>query len=672
MTSKIKTEMAALRAAINEHNYRYYVQDAPTIPDSDYDDLWRRLQALEAAHPELQDPNSPTQRIGATPLTEFSRVTHETPMLSLDNVFDDEGLEAFVHRALQRLKESRPLEFAAEPKIDGVAIRLVYEQGRLVLGATRGDGTVGEDVTQNVKTIKTIPLMLQGSDYPEHIEIRGEVHFPIKAFEKMNRALLKKGERGFATARNAAAGTLRQLDSRITAKRPLAFFAYAVVGFRDRALFPTQEALMNAVQRWGFLLPAERKVVQGAGGCMAYYQALLKRRESLHYEADGVVFKVNDLLLQERLGFVSRAPRWAVAYKFPAQERMTVLEAVDFQVGRTGAVTPVARLHPVVVGGVTVSNATLHNFDEIQRLDVRIGDTVIVRRAGDVIPKVEKVVLEQRPPHTTPIAFPHHCPVCGSDIIKPEGEALARCSAGLYCPAQIREAIIHYASRLAMNIDGLGEKTVDLLLEHHLIRHVPDLYHLKVALLAALPRMGLKSAENLVAAIEHSKKTTLPRFLYALGIREVGEATARALAEHFENLDAFLQADETALLQVPDIGPVVAAHVLLFFKQKHNREMIAALLAAGVHWPAGLPKTRASTVSGKTFVLTGTLKTLTREEAKARLLSVGAKVSGSVSSKTDYVVVGAEPGSKYDEALKLGVAVLEEEAFLELIQHGGF
>jgi DNA ligase (NAD+) len=666
--SKIAGEVERLRAELDTHNYSYYVKDAPTIPDAEYDRLFRRLQELETAHPELIAPDSPTQRVGAAPLPAFEEVRHHVPMLSLGNAFTEEELYAFDKRIRDRLKTDATIEYAVEPKLDGLAVSLLYEDGKLVRGATRGDGYTGENITQNIRTIKSVPLRLQG-DYPKVLEVRGEVFMSKAGFEKMNAEARERGAKVFANPRNAAAGSLRQLDSRITASRPLEIYCYSM-GRIDGAEAPaTQSEMLAALKRWGLRVNPESKVVQGAEGCWRYYQDIGRKRDRLPYEIDGVVYKVNSLKLQEQLGFVSRAPRWAIAHKFPAQEELTTLQAVEFQVGRTGALTPVARLTPVSVGGVTVSNATLHNMDEIERKDVRVGDTVIVRRAGDVIPEVVSVVLERRPKKTRKISLPEKCPVCGSDIVRAEGEAVARCTGGLYCPAQRKEAIKHFASRKALDIEGLGDKLVDQLVEQNHIKHIDDLFSLTQEQLSALERMGDKSAANLIAALEKSKATTLPRFIYALGIREVGEATAVSLANHFGDLQALMKADAEALQAVPDVGPVVAEHVATFFEQAHNREIIDKLIKAGVHWPK-IKKTASAAVKpldGKTYVLTGTLSAMTREEAKEKLQQLGAKVAGSVSKNTTAVIAGENPGSKLAKAEALGVPVLDETELMKLL-----
>lgn len=659
---------AFLRIEIERHNRLYYQLDAPEISDAEYDALLRELQELERQYPSLLTPDSPTQRVGAPPLQQFEPVRHELPMLSLDNAFSDGELVDFDRRVRERL-EVDAVDYAAEPKLDGLAISLLYEDGVLVRAATRGDGYTGENVTPNVRTVKVIPLHLQGDGWPDRFEVRGEVYMPRAGFERLNAEQMERGDKPFANPRNAAAGALRQLDPRITARRPLAFYAYGHGIFPARQLPPTHAELMTRFADWGLPVSPERELLRGVEGCLEYYRRLQARRPTLPYEIDGVVYKVDRYDWQGSLGHVSRAPRWAVARKFPAEEAETRLLAIEVQVGRTGALTPVARLEPVFVGGATVSNATLHNPDEIRRKDVRVGDRVVIRRAGDVIPEVVRVLPEHRAPGTAEFQMPTTCPVCGSEVVRVEGEAVWRCSGGLYCPAQQKEAVRHFASRLAMDIDGLGEKLVEQLYAQGLVRNVADLYRLTVEQLAALERMGDKSARNLVAALEKSKSTTLPRFLYALGIREVGEVTAQVLAEHFGSLEAIAAADEAQLEAVHTIGPSIAHQIVTFFRQPHNREVIEALLAAGIHWPAVQATAAASrSLSGKTVVVTGTLDAMSRDEARARLRALGAKVTDSVSKKTSFVVVGADPGSKLDRARELGVEILDEAAFLELLQ----
>ncbi|MFN3234439.1 MAG: NAD-dependent DNA ligase LigA [Gammaproteobacteria bacterium] len=661
-----KDRIQTLRKQLAEHNYHYYVLDDPQIPDAEYDRLFRELQGLEEKYPELFTPDSPTQRVGAPPLKSFEEVKHEIPMLSLGNAFNQEELEAFDKRIKDRLKSDEMIEYACEPKLDGVAISLRYENGVFVQAATRGDGFTGEKITENCRTIKSIPLHLRGDDYPEVLEVRGEVYMPLETFESINRHARENDLKTFANPRNAASGSLRQLDSKVTAGRSLTMYCYGL-GIVSTPIGTTHMETMQALKKWGFRVSPEIQFVDNLQDAQVYYEQLLSRREGLGYEIDGIVYKVNRFDLQERLGFVSRAPRWAIAYKFPAAEEMTTLEEVEFQVGRTGALTPVARLKPVHVSGVTVSNATLHNMDEIERKDVRIGDTVIIRRAGDVIPEVVKPILDKRPQHAKKIQPPRHCPVCGSDVERIEGEAVMRCTGGLVCAAQRKEAIKHFASRKAMDIEGLGDKLVEQMVEEGLINNVADVFYLKIEKVATLERMAEKSAKNLIDAIEKSKNTTLPRFLFALGIREVGEATARNLALAFGDLNAVMSASEEDLLNVTDVGPIVAQHVLHFFAQAHNREAIQQMLDAGVVWEKMPVVKRDHPLANKTFVLTGTLASMTRDEAKQKLLALGAKVSGSVSKKTDYVVVGSDPGSKAQKAQSLGVSTLDEKAFVNLL-----
>ncbi len=657
-----------LREILNHHSYQYYVLDDPEIPDAEYDRLYRELQALEQQYPELITHDSPTQRVGDRPLKGFAEVKHEVPMLSLDNVFSDEELKDFNKRILQRLDSDEEIIFAAEPKLDGLAVSLLYENGVLVRAGTRGDGATGEDITQNIRTIHSIPLRLLGDDIPTVLEVRGEVFMPKAGFERLNQQARESGEKVFANPRNAAAGSLRQLDPRVTAKRPLAMYCYSVGKLEGAASTDTHSERLNQLQHWGLPICKERRTVKGVEGCLKYFHQLGEKRNSLPYEIDGIVYKVDSLQLQNELGFVARAPRWAIAHKFPAQEEMTTVNAIEFQVGRTGALTPVARLEPVFVAGVTVSNATLHNMDEVNRKDVRVGDKVIIRRAGDVIPEVVRVVPGSRKHKADRVMMPKHCPVCGSDVEQIEGEAVARCSGGLFCAAQRKESIKHFASRKAMDIDGLGDKLVEQLVEASYVDHVNDLYALDVEQLCKLERMGQKSASKLIEALEKSKHTTLARFIYSLGIREVGEATAQTLAQYFASLEALMQADEDALQAVEDVGPVVAAHIVRFFNQPHNIEVIEKLIAAGVYWDAiEKVEVQKQTLEGKTFVLTGTLSQMTRDEAKQALQARGAKVTGSVSKKTSYVVVGDSPGSKAAKAEQLGVEILDEAALLALL-----
>jgi DNA ligase (NAD+) len=658
-----------LRDRIDHHNYRYYVLDDPEIPDSEYDRLFRNLQALEEEYPALITHDSPTQRVGAVPLKAFGEVRHDVPMLSLANAFDEEELIAFDKRVRDRLGRQEPIEYIAEPKLDGLAVSLVFEEGVLVRGATRGDGITGEDITLNVRTIKSLPLRLVGEGYPRRLEVRGEVYMSKNAFEDYNARARAKGEKVLVNPRNAAAGSLRQLDSRITADRSLAIFCYGIGSIEGATLALKQSEIVKQLKSWGLRVCAQSEVVEGPQGCLRYYETIYRLRASMDYEIDGVVYKVNRLDWQQQLGFVARAPRWAIAHKFPAQEELTRVQEIIFQVGRTGALTPVAKLQPVFVGGVTVSNATLHNMDEIERKDVRAGDTVIVRRAGDVIPEVVSVVKEKRPPLTEIVRLPGHCPVCGSDVVRAEGEAVARCTGGLYCSAQRKQAIKHFASRRALDIEGLGDKLVDQLVERELVNHVDDIYHLNLEQLAGLERMGRKSAENLLKALTVSKDTTFARFIYALGIRGVGEATAQALADHFDTLEELMLADEDRLQDIPDVGPIVARQISVFYNQLHNREIVGRLLKAGIRWQSStVVGERAKPLEGNTYVLTGTLSSMTREQAKQGLLALGAKVSGSVSGKTTAVITGENPGSKLNKAQSLGIEVLSEEDLARLLQ----
>lgn len=660
-----------LRDIITEHNYQYYVLDDPRVPDAEYDRLFRELQDLEAQYPDIVTPDTPTRRVGASVETTFEEVVHRIPMLSLDNAFSDEELRDFDRRVRDRLKTEEDIEYVCEPKLDGLAVSLHYESGVLTRAATRGDGYTGEDITANIRTIPSVPLRLRGDNIPELVEVRGEVYMPREGFETLNKRLADKGEKTFVNPRNAAAGSLRQKKPTVTARRPLELCAYSVALEDESRLPATHWEGLQHVGAWGFRINPEMRRATGAGDCLQAYNELMDKRASLPYEIDGIVFKVNSLALQRQLGFVSRAPRWAIAQKFPAQEELTVIEDVEFQVGRTGAITPVARLKPVFVGGVTVSNATLHNMDEIQRLGVRIGDTVFVRRAGDVIPQVVKVVTERRPDNAREVQLPDACPVCQSDIVQIEGEVVARCSGGLFCPAQRKEAIRHYASRKALDIEGLGDKWIDILVDRELVTTVADLYLLKKADLTGLERMGDKSAGNLIDAIDRSRHPVLWKFLYALGIREVGEATAKALASHFGTLEAIGEADEDALQSVSDVGPIVAGHIRSFFDQTHNQETIQALKDAGVQWQTEEITASEKPLKGETWVLTGSLSDMTRDDAKAKLESLGAKVAGSVSGKTSCVVAGEAAGSKLTKAENLGVPVMDESAFVDFLgTHG--
>ncbi len=668
--SSASRRAADLRRTIDQANYDYYVKDSPTLPDAEYDRLFRELEQLEAEYPQLAVRDSPTRRVGVTPLAAFAAVSHSTPMLSLNNAFGEDEVAAFDRRVRETLGAEDEIDYSVEPKFDGLAVSLAYLEGVLALGATRGDGYTGEDVTENLRTVRAIPLRLEHRELPQRLEVRGEVVMFKRDFEALNREQRRKGEKEFANPRNAAAGALRQLDSRITAQRRLAFFAYGL-GSIEGGRIPTDRhsRQLDYLEQLRLPVSRERKVVRGRQELLDYYADIGRRRDALPYVIDGVVYKVDDLAAQARLGFVSRAPRFAIAHKYPAQEEVTEVLDIDVQVGRTGALTPVARLNPVFVGGVTVTNATLHNEDEVRRKDVHIGDLVVVRRAGDVIPEVVGVVRDRRPANARAFRMPDKCPVCGSRVERLEDEAIARCTAGLYCPAQRKQALLHFASRRAMDIEGLGDKLVDQLVEKELVETPAHLYRLDADILAGLDRMAEKSAAKLVDAIDRSRNTTLARFVYALGIRNVGEATARDLARHFGTLEGLMAADEEQLQEAPDVGPVVAASIARFFREPHNRAVIRELRKAGVAWKDQAPGSRAavSTLGGKTFVLTGTLPNLTREEAAARIESAGGKVTGSVSHRTDYVVVGAEPGSKYDAAVKLGIAVLDEERLLELL-----
>ncbi len=662
-----------LRETIERHNYYYYVLDEPTVPDAEFDQLFLELQRLEQHYPELITPESPTQRVGSASLKEFSQVIHRTPMLSLSNAFEEAEVISFDRRVCQGL-EAGEIEYAVEPKFDGLAVSLCYENGLLVTGATRGDGFTGEDVTVNLRTIKSIPLhFTDGIQGATSLEVRGEVVMLKADFERLNQHQRDRGEKEFMNPRNAAAGSLRQLDPAITATRRLTFFAYGV-GTYEGSDVPCDKhsQMMDYLASLYFLVAKERRVVSGAAGLMAYYHEIGTIRERLPYDIDGVVYKVNDLVQQERLGSVSRAPRFALAHKFPAQEAVTELLGINVQVGRTGALTPVARLEPVLVGGVTVTNATLHNEDEIGRKDVMIGDHVIVRRAGDVIPEVVAVVMQRRPSTARNFIMPDHCPVCGARAVRLPGEAATRCTGGLFCPAQRKQALLHFVSRRAMDIEGLGDKLVEQLVDHAIVKTPVDIYKLDVTLLSSLDRMAKKSADNVVKAIEKSKDTTLARFIYALGIRNVGETTAKELAYYFGNLEQLMTADEERLRQVPDIGPVVAQSIINFFSEMHNREVIEKLRATGVHWQEGVGTKRTKTIEGrvsdKTFVLTGALPSLSREEVKERIELAGGKVTGSVSKKTDYVIAGDDPGSKYDKAIELGITILDEVQLLQLLQ----
>ena len=664
----ILQRLECLREEINAHNYSYYVLDNPEIPDSEYDRLLKKLSDLEQNNPELITSDSPTQRVGATPLDSFSEVKHEVPMLSLGNAFSNEDMHNFDKRIRGDI-EKDTVVYAAEPKLDGLAISLLYRNGKLERAATRGDGRTGEDVTLNIRTIDAIPLKLRGKNFPSLIEVRGEVVMPKSGFEKLNQQQLEKGEKTFVNPRNAAAGSLRQLDPKITATRPLSFYCYGVGLIEGMDLPETHSDMMANLKSWGLRINPESKVVKGINNCLKYYNDLADKRNTLPDEIDGIVYKVDNINDQQVMGFVSRAPRWAIARKFPAQEEMTTLLDIDIQVGRTGALTPVARLEPVFVGGVTVSNATLHNQDEIDRLDIRKGDSVIVRRAGDVIPQIVSVIKSKRQGKPRRFYLPRTCPVCGSEAVRFNEEAVTYCTGGLFCEAQRKEAIKHFASRRAMNIDGLGDKLVEQLVDEDLIHTISDLYHLDLDKLINLDRMAEKSAKNLIDSLTKSKITTLAKFVFALGIHSVGETTAQTLANHFLTLENIMCASEDELLAVSDVGPIVAENLLTFFKQEHNLEVVKALIDVDVNWPKIQKKSLDELpFTGKTFVVTGTLESMGRNDAKSALLELGAKVSGSVSKKTDYVVVGENPGSKADKAEELGITVLDEEALIKLLK----
>ena len=667
--SEITARKEELCGLINKLNYQYYAIDNPEVSDSEYDRLFRELKQIENNYPALLTLDSPTQRVGGQVLDKFSQVSHSLPMLSLDNMFNEADLKAFDKRVKDWLNSENTPTYVAEPKLDGLAISLRYEQGILVQAATRGDGSVGEDVTVNTRTISSIPLKLIGSGIPEVIEIRGEIFIPKLGFESLNKQQIADGKKPFVNPRNAAAGSLRQLDSRITANRPLEIYCYGLGEIKGLAEMPeSHSAAMSMIEKWGCRISPELQEVSSIKACEAYIKQIGERRDTLAYDIDGVVFKVDDLYLQQRLGFVSRAPRWAIAHKFPAQQEMTIVEGIEIQVGRTGALTPVARLNPVFVGGVTVSNATLHNQDEIDRKDIRISDTVIVRRAGDVIPEVVQVVLSKRQENSKPFILPNRCPICDSEAERLEGEVILRCTGGLYCPAQRKEAIKHFVSRKAIDVDGLGDKIIEQLVDKGLVDDPADLFTLKIGQLSTLERMGDKSAENIINAIDLAKKTKFSSFLYSLGIREVGETTARSLAKHFLTLDALKEADEEVLIGIEDVGPIVAHSIVTFFHQPHNQEVIERLLMAGLEWPKEQQQLTNTVLSGKIVVLTGTLEELSRSEAKEKLLALGAKVAGSVSKNTDYVVAGRDAGSKLTKAEGLGVKVVDESTLIEWIR----
>ncbi|MCZ4295827.1 NAD-dependent DNA ligase LigA [Vibrio sinaloensis] len=669
MSQQIQEKLNQLRESLHYHGVKYYVEDSPEIPDAEYDRLMRELMDIEAQHPDLVTLDSPSQRVGGAPLDGFDSVSHEIPMLSLDNAFDDGELDAFNKRMSDRLTGTQIDTFCCEPKLDGLAVSLLYVNGLFVQAATRGDGATGENITENVRTIKAIPLKLQGEGWPERLEVRGEVFMPKEGFAKLNEQALKKGDKVFVNPRNAAAGSLRQLDSRITAKRPLSFYAYSVGVVEGMSLSESHYERFLQLKGWGLPMCPETRRVANLDQVKDYYRDILNRRDQLPYEIDGVVIKVDDIAIQEQLGFVARAPRWAIAYKFPAQEEITLLNDVEFQVGRTGAITPVAKLEPVFVGGVTVSNATLHNADEIARLGVKIGDSVVIRRAGDVIPQIVSIVLDRRPENAQEIVFPTLCPVCGSAVERVEGEAVARCSGGLVCQAQRKEALKHFVSRKALDVDGLGEKVIEQLVDREMVETPADLFKLSAGVITVLDRMGPKSAQNVVDALSKAKATTLPRFLYSLGIREVGEATAANLAQHFKSLEAVQSASHEELIEVQDIGGIVASHITAFFAQDKNKLVIDELRAQGVYWPDVEAKDSSAPqpLAGKIVVLTGSLSQLTRMDAKAALEGLGAKVTGSVSKKTDILFAGDNAGSKLAKAQELGVEIRTEADLIALM-----
>ncbi|HEX2790620.1 MAG TPA: NAD-dependent DNA ligase LigA [Steroidobacteraceae bacterium] len=672
MNSATRRRAAELRGLIDQYDYRYYVLDDPSVPDAEYDRLMRELRDIEAQRPELVTADSPTQRVSGQIAAGFAEVRHGVPMLSLDNAFSDQDIVAFDRRVRERLgRADQPIEYCAEPKLDGLAVSLTYRAGRLMVAATRGDGSSGEDITANIRTIRAVPLLLRGRA-PDEVEARGEVFMPVAGFTRMNTAAVAAGEKVFANPRNAAAGSLRQLDARVTATRPLQVFFYAIGQWQgSMPPPPSQIELLRQLARWGLRTNPEIRAVLGAAGCLEYFHALGARRAALPYQIDGVVYKVNSRADQQALGFVSRAPRWAIAHKFPADEALTVVRDIEFQVGRTGVLTPVARLEPVQLAGVTVSNATLHNMDEVERKDVRLGDTVVVRRAGDVIPEIVRVLPERRPKGARRPKLPEKCPICHSTVLRVEGEAAARCSGGFNCPAQRKEALRHFAGRRALDIEGLGDKLIDQLVDKELLRTPSDIFTLATGKLVELERMGEKSAANLVAAIEHSKATSLPRLLHGLGIAGVGESTAKALAQHFGSLAALQGASAQQILEVPDIGPVIAASVQGFFADARHRAELKRLRSLGLHWPEGSPAAAAQDsalpLSGITVVLTGTLASLSRDAAAERLEALGAKVSSSVSKKTSYLIAGAEPGSKLKRAEQLGIEVLDERGLAKLL-----
>ncbi|MBU0744936.1 MAG: NAD-dependent DNA ligase LigA [Gammaproteobacteria bacterium] len=666
-----KKRIIELRKLLNDYSYYYYVLDQPQVPDIEYDRLFRELQDIESKFPDLITSASPTQRIGAKPAAAFPQIHHITPMLSIDNAFDEEGVLNFDRRIHERLhlEDGAKIEYVCEPKIDGAAVNLVYENGVLTQAATRGDGDVGEDILQNVRAISSVPLRLRGSKFPSLLEVRGEVYMAHKNFNKVNLEASKLGHKSFVNPRNAAAGSLRQLDPKITASRSLDIFCYALGALKDYVLPQTHSEVLIMLKDWGLRVNAEIKTVNGIKGCIDYYKLIATKRDRLPYDIDGVVYKVNDLSQQKELGFVARAPRFILAHKFPAQEELTRVLNIEFQVGRTGVLTPVARLEPVFVGGATISNATLHNIEEVWRKDVRVGDTVIIRRAGDVIPEIVSVVKDRRPKNTHLIELPKLCPICGSKIIKSADEVAARCSGSLFCTAQLKEMIKHFVSRGAFNIKGLGDEVIDKLVDANIVKSVADLYSLSQEKLVALERQGEKSAQNILQAIAKSKKTTLAKFIYALGIREVGEVTAQNLAMHFGDLSRLMQASIVELEAVPDVGPAVASQIVSFFSEKRNLELIERLRQSGIYWPQQ-ESSLEKRLYGQIFVLTGALQKMSRDEVKDKLYELGAKISESVSKKTNYVIVGDNPGSKLDKAKKLGVELIDEKKLLEILNIG--
>ena len=670
-TESLHNELQQLKTTLEHHNYQYYVMDEPTIPDAEYDRLMRRLKEIEAAYPDWLTADSPSQRVGGRALDAFSQVQHEMPMLSLDNVFSEQDFRDFERRVVDRVTSKEAVSYCCEPKLDGLAVSILYENGLLTRAATRGDGQIGEDVTENVRTIRAVPLKLRGEGYPQRLEVRGEVIIPKADFERLNETARKRGDKLFANPRNAAAGSLRQLDSKIAASRPLSFVAYGlgIVEGEQQTLSESQYDRLQQLKQWGLPLSHYMAREQDAASVVAYYTDILNRREQLEYEIDGVVIKVDSLAQQQQLGFVARAPRWATAFKFPAQEELTKLLDIEFQVGRTGAITPVARLAPVFVGGVTVSNATLHNMDEVERLGVMIGDTVIIRRAGDVIPQVVSVVLSERPEDACQVKLPDSCPVCSSKVERLEDEAVARCTGGLFCQAQRKEAIKHFASRKALDVEGLGDKLVEQLVDAQLIETPADLFRLNPRQLCGLERMGEKSANNLIAALQKAKSTSLAKFLYSLGIREVGETTAQNLANHFSDLQPIMTASHEELIEVSDVGEIVAKHIRSFFAEPHNQTVIQQLIEVGLSWaPVEKLDTSEMPLEGKVVVITGTLSVMGRSDAKNKLQQLGAKVTGSVSKKTDYLLAGESAGSKLTKAQDLGVEIWDEAALIDLLE----